>query len=143
MDKTGTKYDNILTEAELVTRGIQEDAMRAAAFGAVVSHLLQLSSEEAGSGIRHSGKSDLVTEKRDSKKKTGPGAWLSELVEEEFFLSPKSMSEILQELENRSHHLRAADLTSQLKGQCHKKILRRTKRVEVGGAKEVLHWTNW
>lgn len=75
--------------------------------------------------------------------KDGPKAWLRELVKEGFFKKPKSSNAIREELETRSHHLKATDMTQPLEALCHEKLLRRKKETPDGGSKALLHWVNW
>ena len=76
-----------------------------------------------------------------SSTKQGPMDQLKDLVSGDYFSSPRSMKEILDELDSRGRHYQPADLTSQLNTLVRNKNLRRTKKKI--GKKTVIHWTNW
>ncbi|CAF3409753.1 unnamed protein product, partial [Rotaria sp. Silwood2] len=95
--------------------------------------------EQPGTGKPKAKSNSNITKART----TGPKAWMLELVEEGFFNKPKSSANIIEELETRSHHLQASDLTWPLESLCHDKKLRRKKIAPEKGGKEVLHWSNW
>ncbi len=73
--------------------------------------------------------------------KQGPMDQLKDLISEDYFSTPRSMKEILEELDSRGRHYRPTDLTYQLNTLVRNKNLRRIKK-KIGN-KTVLHWTNW
>jgi len=132
-----------LHTAEEAVANVKDPRLREIAFGRILDHLL-------GTGHNnpdHTSPSGV--EKRPSGKikakpaSTGVMAWLKELVGEGFFSEPRSMNQIIEELNNRSHHLKAGDLTKQMQLLCHAKLLRRRKQPSVAGGKVLFHWSNW
>jgi len=72
----------------------------------------------------------------------GTKTWLEELIEEEFFKTPKSGKNILEALDERGHILKSTDITNPLALLVNDKKLRRRK-MAVEGGKSQLHWYNW
>ncbi|HEX4372561.1 MAG TPA: hypothetical protein VHZ50_04560 [Puia sp.] len=153
MTSDPTNYAKLFEEAEKAVSGIKNEKLKEIAFEKLLNLLLK---DNAPAGDEEG--EDEKDEKPKSRKakvkksfgkggakpsKDGPKAWLRELVEEGFFKKPKSSSEIREELETRSHHLKATDLTKPLEALCHEKLLRRKKEASDVGGKAVLHWVNW
>jgi hypothetical protein len=155
MSTDPSSFTKVFEDAEKAVSGIKNEKLREIAFEKLVSHLL------TGKQSRPSGKDDDDEEeekpartRKKSKakpsssttskpKSSGPKAWLMELIEEDFFKTPKSSSDIREELETRSHHLSPTDLTNPLQTLCHEKKLRRKKNASEDGGKSKLHWVNW
>ena len=129
--------------AEKAVAAVKDPRLREIAFGRILDHLLASKNSDPSKtdfaviGKQPGGKPKTKT------ASTGTSAWLRELVDEGFFAEPKSIKQILQELSNRSHHLRGTDLTRQMQQLCHDKLLRRRKQASASGGKEVFHWSNW
>ena len=143
-------YSKLIEQAEKAVSSVKDESLRKIAFEKLLSHLLSDNSEDdediddRPKLKKTKSKSSGHSDKRKSKaKKEGPKGWLRELVAEGFFSKPKSSSDILEELENRSHHLQATDLTRPLQLLCHEKLLRRKKMASEKGGKAFLHWVNW
>jgi hypothetical protein len=132
-----------LETAEKAVAAVKDPRLREIAFGRILDHLL--ASHNPGSDKTSSVSTEKYLAKQTSKTTTSTGvtAWLKELVEEGVFAEPKSIRQIIQELSNRSHHLRSTDLTRQMQQLCHEKTLRRRKQAPAGGGKELFHWSNW
>jgi len=130
-----------LEAAEKVVVSIKDPRLREIAFGRILDHLLA-----PGKNSNFDGAVSPTVSKQLAKKPKSSGgvtAWLQELVADSFFSEPRSAKQILDELSNRSHHLRGADLTRQLQKLCHTKVLRRRKQSPVAGGAELFHWSNW
>jgi hypothetical protein len=151
-----SSFTKVFEDAEKAVSGIKNEKLREIAFEKLVSHLL------TGKQSRSSGKDEDDEEEEEKTRRTrkkskakspsstslkpkssGPKAWLIELVDEDFFKTPKSSSDIREELETRSHHLSPTDLTNPLQTLCHEKKLRRKKNASEDGGKTKLHWVNW
>lgn len=155
MTTDSTNYAKLFEDAEKAVSGIKNEKLKEIAFDKLLNHLLKDHSpvgddedeeekDEKPKRRRAKVKAKVSSNGGGSKpSKDGPKAWLRELVEEGFFKKPKSSSAIREELETRSHHLKATDLTQPLEALCHEKLLRRKKETPDGGAKAVLHWVNW
>jgi len=59
--------------------------------------------------------------------KTGPLAYVEELVGDGFFKKPKTIAEVKAELANRGHHIPITSLSGPLQKLCQRKVLRRQK----------------
>lgn len=153
MTTDSTNYAKLFEDAEKAVSGIKNEKLKEIAFDKLLNHLLKDNSPASDDEVEI--ERDEKPKRRKAKVKTsstrvgskpskdGPKAWLRELVEEGFFKKPKSSSAIREELETRSHHLKATDLTLPLQALCHEKLLRRKKESPEGGGKAVLHWVNW
>jgi len=129
-----------ISRAEKSVVNVKEERLREIAFGKVLDHLLNASTsvlDQSETRTNPFSRSKLKVEKKN--KFSGPRAWLNELVQENFFLQPKSMKEMLTELKCRSHHLKAPDLTLSLQNLCEEKKLRRLPKIK--GKR--LQWVNW
>lgn len=73
----------------------------------------------------------------------GPMGQLVKLKADGFFKEPKTMQNILAELETRGIHYIDSYLTNPLQTLVRRQELRRKKRVPEGGKKEVWHYSNW
>ncbi|MEO7991365.1 MAG: hypothetical protein ABI663_17570 [Chryseolinea sp.] len=151
-------FTKVFEDAEKAVAGIKNERLREIAFEKLVNHLLN-GKPKKSDAVDDSDEEDEEIEvkktkkKRRSAKKTttdssrkstdGPKAWLRELADEGFFKEPKSSSDIREELETQSHHLRPTDLTKPLESLCHERLLRRKKVAPEEGKKAVLHWVNW
>lgn len=133
-------YTPFFAKAHTAVAGIKEDSIRSVAFGVVLTHLLG----ETSQGVKKPLIDETPAEKRVAKKvsKSGPKAWLVELVNEGFFSTPRSSADIRQELSSRSHILAATAITQPLEALCHEKLLRRSPK-SPDGKKSGIHWHNW
>ena len=136
MEHISKLVEESLMKAESLVDGIADDAMRVAAFGAILSYFLS-------AGELHETKGTPGRKLRVARKSSGPTAWLEELINDGFFVQPKSGADILEELAAGSHHLKSTDLTRPLEALCHDKKLRRSKRPVEGSSRQVYHWSNW
>ena len=72
----------------------------------------------------------------------GPKFYVTELAQEGFFNTQRTIVDILVELENRSHHYKQGDLTRPLEALCHDKILRR-ERKKNNKKRALWYYSNW
>lgn len=80
----------------------------------------------------------------DGTKSTrgGTSAYIVELIDEQFFSKPKTISEVKAELGNRGHHIPLTSLSGPLQKLCQKKRLRRQK-TDGEGKKKAFAYSNW
>jgi hypothetical protein len=83
------------------------------------------------------------TRSKASSAGDGPMGQLARLKADDFFAKPKSMNEILAELETRGVHYVDTYLTQPLQTLVRRQELRRTKRAAEGSKKQVWHYSNW
>ncbi|MCX7593619.1 MAG: hypothetical protein N2235_07640 [Fischerella sp.] len=143
-------FSKIFEYAEKQVACIKNDKFKEIAFSKLLSHLLNVddSGDSADDKVSANKKPKARAAKRSAPKGTkaktdGPKAWIEELIDEGFFKEPQSSASIRQELEARSHHLSATDITRPLETLCHEKKLRRKKIAPEGGGRAFLHWVNW
>src|SRR5580765_4555823 len=96
--------------AEAAVATITDPRLREIAFGRILDHLLK-SQNATSVGQRTTVRKSTSTRPVSRNPSNGVRAWVRELVTDSFFSEPKSLKHILEELSNRSHHLRMTDLT--------------------------------
>jgi len=127
-------------DAEEIVRSVKEPALRKVAYERVFARLL----EEAAVPPQNAERSQSRPpdpEARKRKAKSGPMAWLTDMVTEGFFKKPKTAPEILAKLRESDHHLEYSAITGQLHSLCVQHILRRVSAPR-GEAKRAT-WVNW
>jgi len=155
MSSGSPDFSKLFEDAEKSVSVIKDEKLRQIAFDKLVTHLLSGASG-GGEGQDPEERTPLkksptkpsagkTSKKKDDQKttKAGPKGYLTELLKEGFFSKPKSSREIREELEARSHHLEASDLTAPLQLLCHEKLLRRKKESNKEGGSGRLSWVNW
>jgi hypothetical protein len=144
-------FEILVEKASVATKAVRDKNLRLIAFKSIFNYLLYsgeaVPAAEAATPKRKIAALDerLATKiKPMSKKgKGGPTSWVRELCEEGFFNSPRAVGDILEELGNRSYHLKGTSLTWQLQMLCRKKVLRRKKMKPDGSKRPVFYWSNW
>jgi len=134
-----TKKDGLtgaVAEAESAVAAVKDPELRRAAFEKVLEHLL-------GSQAAHvrRGKAQAAGGQPKAKKKAGPTGRIEDLIEENFFKKPRSISEVKAELANRGHHIPITSLSNPLQRLCRDKRLRRQKGIAAG--RGGFGYTNW
>jgi hypothetical protein len=137
-------YQTAVKTAEEAVGAMKDPKLREIAFAQVLAKLLGRDKEPPARPAQGS-KGDGATKAGESsgKKASGVTAWLRELISEGFFATPRHVQTILQELEERGHHLKPQDITKQLGLLCVAKELRRKKLPPTGGKAPVWHYSNW
>ena len=143
MSSEQTNLTPQLEAAEKAVAAVKDPRLREIAFSRILDHLLSSKNSDTSRAASVATRKQTRNQIKASTASTGTSAWLRELVDEGFFAEPKSIKQTLQELSNRSHHLRGPDLTRQIQQLCHGRILRRRKQAPADGGKEVFHWSNW
>ena len=138
-------YSDLVAQAEKYVSGVKDPELRRVAFEKILDDLLSKTSEE--STLASSPKARVKLGKplaaRGSKPKLGgPQAYVEELIEEDFFKKPKTISEVKVELSNRGHHIPRTSLSGPLQTLCQKKALRRQK-IAGKGNKKTFVYSNW
>lgn len=139
-------FASLISEAEKAVESVKEPRLKEIAFERILNHLLGSSSEPPEIEVKNSKriKRKSKTKSTNTAPKTdGTLVWLRELVDEGFFKKPKSSKDIQDELDKRSHRLKATDLTLPLQTLCREKLLRRDRISKKEGEKKLLHWYNW
>lgn len=121
-------YAELVAQAEQAVAAVKDAELRRVAFERILNDLL-----EGGGGVP-SGKASGATrptkrpsDKPKAKQRSGPQAYVEEMVADGFFKKPKTISEVKAELENRGHHIPLTSLSGPMQKLCQKKVLRRQK----------------
>jgi hypothetical protein len=120
-------YSDLVAKAEKAVASVKDPELKRVAFGKVLDDLL---------GSRTSTKT--ILDDRDSRKspkpkklgravRSGPKAYVEEMIADGFFKKPKLISEVKAALENLGHHIPVTSLSGPLQRLCQQKLLRRQK----------------
>src|SRR5207249_4080720 len=115
-------FQEAALEAEQSVASIKDPELKRIAFEKILDALLAEPTQRGNSKKRDSRVRDQSPTARG-----GPKAYVSELAEEGFFESPRTMSEVKEELGNRGHHIPLTSLSGPLQRLCQGKVLRRSK----------------
>lgn len=140
-----TQMQKLVENAEQIAGAVKDSQLKQAAFERILSYLLpykQVDIKDKESNKRVNKSSRSVASGK-TKMNEGPKAWMEELVTEDFFKTPKNINEVLIELGERGHHLKASDLTLPLQTLTKGKQLRRKKQASIEGGKLIWHYSNW
>jgi hypothetical protein len=137
-------YAAFVAQAENAVKGLKDPELKRIAFQKVLDDLIGASDRPPQSTSVRVGKSKKTAKapKEKSATKGGPRAYIRELVEEDFFKKPKTISDVKVELENRGHHIPMTSLSGPMQQLCRLRELRR-KRTEEPGAKKTFVYSNW
>lgn len=121
-------YSDLVTQAEHAVAGVKDAELRRVAFERVLNDLLGGADETHKLKPRTTGRATKQVSKQPaSKKRGGPQGYVEEMVADDFFKKPKTISEVKAELENRGHHIPVTSLSGPMQKLCQKKVLRRQK----------------
>src|ERR1035437_73044 len=102
-------YSEIVKQAEAAVASIKDSDLKGIAFGKILDTLLGQGRYEKEQGSspqstreRHRSRN---TASKPSKKRSGPKGYVEELVDENFFKTPKTLAAVRAELGNRGHHI--------------------------------------
>ena len=143
-------YAELVAQAEQAVAGVKDAELRRVAFERVLDDLL------SGKRDQPAGAPKIVKEAprrppvvasepgkaRRSTKRSGPQAYVEEMVSDGFFKKQKTISEVKAELGNRGHHIALTSLSGPLQKLCQKKVLRRQK-IDGSGGKKTFGYSNW
>jgi len=138
-------YSDLVAQAEKSVLGVKDPELRRVAFEKILDDLL---SKSSGTGTRAVipkapiGHAKPPAKGKGRSKAGGPQAYVEELIEDDFFKKPKTISEVKVELSNRGHHIPRTSLSGPLQKLCRKKALRRHKTSGKGG-KQAFVYSNW
>jgi hypothetical protein len=138
-------YADLVAEAEKSVSGVKDPELRRVAFEKILDDLLSKPDKGNKGVISVKGKEEKTKSSVEHKSKAktgGPQAYLEELINEDFFAKPKTISDVRVELGNRGHHIPRTSLSGPLQTLCKKKSLRRHK-ADGKGAKKTYVYSNW
>jgi|ERR1700694_240349 len=131
--KESQDYSEVFAQAEKAVASVKDPDLKKIAFQKILDDLL---------GSPHAVKQTVSRTKKAPRKgrkangssasKAGPKAYVEELIEDNFFQKPKTISEVKTALENHGHHIAVTSLSGPLQKLCQKRRLRRQKNPESG-----------
>ena len=132
-------YKELVAQAEKAVSSVSDPALKQIAFQKVLDDLLNSTAggRRATARLR---RILLVVEKARAAKprdlrgaaRGGPTQYIQELIGDNFFAKPKTISQIKAELGNRGHHIPITSLSGPLIRLCRAKVLRRHKSKSQG-----------
>lgn len=147
--KNGKEYASLVTQAEKAVSSVKDPELRRVAFEKILDDLLRggkslvdHDSKKSKSEPIHHDKSSRKSVK-GGRKTGGPQKQVEELIEENFFKTPRTISNVKEELENRGHHIPLTHLSPALQRLCKKKLLRRQRTNAEGDRKNTFKYANW
>ncbi len=125
-------YSEVVDRAEKAVASVKDPELKRIAFQKVLDDLLGSSGGKAADPRVARGARELQKASSKVASKTGPKAYIEELIEEGFFKKPKTIAEVKTALENQGHHIPVTSLSGPLQKLCQQKRLRRQKHAETG-----------
>jgi membrane protein involved in colicin uptake len=146
-------YSELVAQAESAVSVVKDAELRRVAFEKILDDLLASASAAASmpsratTGHRTGGStrarsSNIAAGGESKSARTGTTAYIEELIGEEFFSKPKTISEVKAELGNRGHHIPMTSLSGPLQRLCQKRRLRRQK-TDDEGKKKAFAYSHW
>ncbi len=139
---TERNYSELVAQAEKAVASVKDPELKRVAFQKVLDDLLAL---QAGAMPRKSAAERKVSPARERNvvaAKSGPQAYIEEMVQDDFFKKPKTLAQVKAELENRGHHIPLTSLSGPLQKLTQRKVLRR-QRSKTSGNKETFVYSEW
>lgn len=135
-------YPELVAQAEKAVASVKDPELKRIAFQKILDDLLGLSGT---SSVRHSSLSKrqpaaVAKSKRGSR--SGPQAYVDELVQDGFFKTPKTIAHVKAEMENRGHHIPLTSLSGPLQKLCQRRTLRR-QRIKTSGKKQTFAYSRY
>lgn len=145
-----TNYEDLVKQAEQAVAPVKDPELRRIAFEKILDALLESpTGQRNGPTISRHTKTKRadVAGARDTqkpnKKRAGTAAYVEELIDEQFFAKPKTITAVKAELANRGHHIPLTALSGPLQRFCQRKRLRREKAPSADGGKKAFAYSNW
>jgi membrane protein involved in colicin uptake len=119
-------YSEVVAQAEKAVASVKDPDLKRIAFQKILDDLLgsRPTSKKVGAPSKATSKSKNTG---SAGSKTGPKAYIEELIEDDFFQKPKTISEVRTALENHGHHIAVTSLSGPLQKLCQQRQLRRQK----------------
>jgi len=135
---TKKQVEDASKKARNLVKGVDEE-YKQTTYSAIFTKLL--TNSENGNNEKETSES-VKKEVKLEKISKGPKFYVTELVQEGFFNTQRSIVDILEELEKRSHHYKQGDITRPFESLCHDKILRR-ERKKNNNKRALWFYSNW
>jgi|SRR6202165_6314351 len=132
-------YAKLVEQAERAVSSVKDPELKRAAFERVLEDLLAKRTGKATLSKGRPAKPTKLGAGKSAKGKTGPLAYIEELVADGFFKKPKTIAEVKAELSNRGHHIAITSLSGPLQKLCQRRVLRRQKGTTKDSSKTFLY----
>jgi membrane protein involved in colicin uptake len=145
---TQKPYSELVAQAESAVAAVKDAELRRVAFEKILDDLLAEGGDPRDAPRRAAVAAPASKAKASAKSekskvsRSGPQAYVDEMVDDGFFKKPKTISDVKAELSNRGHHIPLTSLSGPLQKLCQKKRLRRHK-VDGEGKKRTFGYSNW
>jgi hypothetical protein len=142
-------YGPMLAEAEAAVSSLKDPVLRRIAFGRILGKLLREGVSPRASRKRVPSRSRVVPAVRAREvglgpSRTGPKAYIAELVGEGYFKKQRTIGEVRVELGNRGHHIALTSLSGPLQALTRERRLRRQKATTNGEkGKPIYAYSEW
>jgi hypothetical protein len=120
-------YSDAVAQAEKSVSSVKDPELRRIAFQRILDDLLGSPGAKEANVRAARRTRRLQKSVGDASSKTGPKAYIEELIEEGLFKKPKTISEVRAALSNQGHHIPVTSLSGPLQTLCQQKRLRRQK----------------
>jgi hypothetical protein len=120
-------YSEVVARAEKAVASVKDPDLKKIAFQRILDDLLGSgpAQKKIGSPAKPTSKQKNLSGSAVSK--AGPKAYIEELIEDDFFQKPKTISEVRSALESHGHHIALTSLSGPLQKLCQQRQLRRQK----------------
>jgi hypothetical protein len=135
---TQPNYDQLVKKAEAAVAAVKDPELKRAAFEKILDDLLGRG--PAPEPLR--ARSQKVGRLPAKSGRSGPQAYVNELIEDGFFKKPQTIAAVKAELANRGHHIAITSLSGPLQKLCQRRSLRR-QRAKTHGNKQTYNYSNW
>jgi hypothetical protein len=136
-------YADLVAQAERAVAAVKDPELKRAAFERVLEDLLAkrtgAASLSKATPRKATSAKPATAAGKPAKQKSGPQAYVEELVADGFFKKPKTITQVKAELQNRGHHIPLTSLSGPLQKLCQRRVLRRQK----GTTKDTKHTFNY
>ena len=134
------EYAELVAKAEKAVASVKDPELKRIAFQKVLDDLIGVHTESPHKPLAP--KRAVARAKGNRPHASGPRTYIKELIDEDFFKKPKTITNVKAELENRGHHIPLTSLSGPLQRLCQAKILRR-QRTKASGNRETFSYSNW
>lgn len=143
-------YEDLVKQAEQAVAPVKDPELKRIAFGKILDSLLGPPGNHQGALAKrkktrkgHSSDAGSGEGQEARRKRSGTQAYIEELIDDEFFVKPKTIAAVKAELGNRGHHIPLTSLSGPLQSLCKRKRLRRQKSESTDGGKKTFAYSNW
>lgn len=130
-----SNYKDLVAQAEKAVSSVSDPSLKQIAFQKVLDDLLNSTQEDEEPSAPTAARKSSASKARITKNlstlrgaaRGGPTQYIQELIGDNFFAKPKTISQVKAELGNRGRHIPITSLSGPLIRLCRAKVLRRHK----------------